>query len=254
MAFGERLPFSVEFLKTNYMFGLDLTNDQGEEYPDSMFEFYIMAGLRWVERQIDIPLAPKVVTDERHDYIVKDYRQWVWLNLNEKPIISVESVKLEYPIGVSAFTFPADWVTFSKSTPSSRIQIVPKTGALSQILITKAGNLFPMLQATVDYIPDAFTVNYTAGFPDGEIPEDIVHLMAMFATIGPLNIAGDLLGGAGIASKSVSIPGIHQSFNTTSSATSAGYGSRILEYQKEIKQQLPLVKAYYGRSTQLVVV
>ena len=104
------------------------------------------------------------------------------------------------------------------------------------------------------YIPDAISVDYVAGFDSTSIPDDIKHLIAMQAAIGPLNIAGDLLVGAGIASLSTSLPGLTQSINTTSSATNSGFGSRILEYQKEIKDLMPMLKAQFGRQLQMVVI
>jgi hypothetical protein len=42
--------------------------------------------------------------------------------------------------------------------------------------------------------------------------------------------------------------------NTTSSATNAGFGARIIEYQKEIKQLLPNLRRYYGKASKMVVV
>ena len=60
-----------------------------------------------------------------------------------------------------------------------------------------------------------------------------------------LDRVGDLLGGAGIASQSISLDGLSQSFNTTSSSTSAGYGARLIQYEKEIKAGLPKLRSYF---------
>ena len=76
----------------------------------------------------------------------------------------------------------------------------------------------------------------------------------MHASIGILNIAGDLIAGAGIATKSVSVPGLSQNIGTTSSATNSGYGARIGEYQKELKAMIPNLRRYYGKGTRMVVV
>ena len=67
----------------------------------------------------------------------------------------------------------------------------------------------------------------------------------MKASLGPLNIAGDLIAGAGIATKSISIDGISQSIGTTASATNAGYGARIIQYDKQIKDQMATLRNYY---------
>jgi len=102
-----------------------------------------------------------------------------------------------------------------------------------------------MIHRNNRFVPDVFRVDYTAGFEAGKVPADIIDLIGKKASFGPLNIAGDLLGGAGIASQSVSVDGLSQSFNTTSSATNAGYGARLVQYSKEIKELLPMLEKYY---------
>ena len=67
----------------------------------------------------------------------------------------------------------------------------------------------------------------------------------MVASLNILNPAGDLIVGAGIASTSLSIGGLSQSINTTSSATNAGYGARIIQYQKDYEALLNNVRAKY---------
>jgi hypothetical protein len=250
------LPISIEFLKEVYLFGVNLTDDKGNPYPDTLFEHYIRAAWDWAERHLGVSLRPETIVGETHDYFIKDYIHWAWLDLTVVPIESVSEVRFEYPVSESQFVFPSDWITFNprKETASARIQILPRTGALSEILITRAGNLLPILEGANNYVPDVFAVDYQAGFRSDEIPNDVKHLIGMQAAIGPLNIAGDLLVGAGIASKTVSMPGLSQTVNTTSSATNSGYGSRILEYQKEIKDLLPQIKAMFGRQSRLVVI
>jgi hypothetical protein len=96
-------------------------------------------------------------------------------------------------------------------------------------------------------------VVYKAGFLPGKCPLNIKELIGMKAAMGPLNIAGDLIAGAGIASKSIGIDGLSQSISTTSSATNAGYGARILQYNKEIKERLQRLKDYYGINLSMAV-
>ena len=76
----------------------------------------------------------------------------------------------------------------------------------------------------------------------------------MRASLGVLDIAGDLVAGAGIASISIGVPGLNQSIGTTSSATNSGYGARIKSYSERMKEALPLLKRYYGKGSRLVVV
>jgi hypothetical protein len=70
----------------------------------------------------------------------------------------------------------------------------------------------------------------------------LLDLGGKMASMYTLNTAGDLIVGAGIASKSASMGGISQSVSTTSSATNAGYGSRIIQYRQDISKDLPNVR------------
>lgn len=140
-------------------------------------------------------------------------------------------------------TFDSDWIHVQKE--SGQLQLVPGTGSAGSILLGAAGAYISMIYRNNRFIPDAFRVDYTAGFEPGQVPPVIKDVIGKKASFGPLNIAGDLLGGAGIASQSISIDGLSQSFNTTSSATNAGYGARLIQYEREIKEVLPMLEKYY---------
>jgi len=242
---------SADDLKTNYLFGLDLTDDDGTEYPDSLYEFFIRSAVSWLEHRLDIPIVPRVIVDERHDYFREDYNKYIWMQLNESPVISVEGARLVLPGEQVVQEFESDWIHVQKD--SGQLQLVPGTGTAGSILLGASGAYIPVIYGNNRFIPDAFRVDYTAGFEPGQVPPLILDVIGKKASFGPLNIAGDLLGGAGIASQAISIDGLSQSFNTTSSATNAGYGARLLQYSKEIKEVLPMLDRYY-RGIRLTVV
>lgn len=85
------------------------------------------------------------------------------------------------------------------------------------------------------------TVTYTVS----TLPADIKQAIGYKAALLPLDVAGDLIAGAGIASLSVGVDGIHQSLNTTASATNSGYGARVLQFERELKALMPALKAKY---------
>ncbi len=85
------------------------------------------------------------------------------------------------------------------------------------------------------------TVSYTVS----TLPADIKQAIGYKAALLPLDVAGDLIAGAGIASLSVGVDGIHQSLNTTASATNSGYGARVLQFERELKALIPALKAKY---------
>jgi len=234
---------SVDELKAIYLFGLDLTNDAGEEFPDIMFEWSIRWAISQVEMLLDLYLCPTVFTDERYDYYFEDYVQWTIIRLRTCPIISVESVKVKWPSDTTVIEFPDAWIQLRGD--AGQINVVPTAGSLSQVLLTSGGSFLPLLASGQGFVPNLLSVDFTAGFPEGEVPMDIRDVVGKLACFGPLNVAGDLIVGAGIASKSISIDGLSQSINTTSSATNAGYGARLTQYSKELKETIPRLKQYY---------
>lgn len=263
------LLISVEYLKEVYLFGVDLTDDEGRPYPDRLFKAYIEAAIGWAEKELDIPLVSRLFKDELHDHYANDYGRWGYFQLRNYPITIPEGtdigiafdpdtnpspvkVAFQYPSQNSRVEIQDEWVVTVDDAQSGVIQIVPGQGNIADVLLIP-GQLMPLWSGATGRVPGVWRFTYCAGFLPGQLPPDIKHLVSMAAAIGPLNIAGDLIAGAGLANISISVPGLSQSIGTTSSATNSGYGARILEYQKEIKQMLPGLKRYYGKGTKLVV-
>lgn len=229
---------SVDELKTNYLFGLDLTDDAGNPYPDSLFEFYIKSAVSWLELRLDILLRPTRILDERHDFYREDYSKYLWLETDHFPIVSVEAVRLVLPGQGTVQDFPQDW--FQVEPEAGQVQLMPGLGSVGTVLLGATGSILPLFYASSKFIPGALRIDYTAGY--AKTPPYLVDLVGKIASYGPLNIAGDLLVGAGIASVSLGIDGLSQSINTTSSATNSGYGARLVQYQKEVKDWIPQIE------------
>lgn len=77
------------------------------------------------------------------------------------------------------------------------------------------------------------------------VPELVIKCVALLAAILPLDIAGDLIIGAGLARFKVSVDALQQEIDTTSSATNAGYGARILSYKNTLKAYIRALKSDY---------
>ncbi len=258
---------SIQELKDFYLFGIDLTDDNGRPMPDSLFQHYITAAVEWLEKELDIPIRPITVTEEMHDYYREDYTAYLWVELNQFPVIEVDAVRLVLPGEAIVQVFEREWIHIERR--AGQLQLVPGTGTAGTILLGASGAWIPLIYGNNRYIPNVFRIDYKAGFGrpspgasdptagltgpksvpdpllDRGVPRDIKHIIGMKAAMGPFNIAGDLLGGAGIASQSIGIDGLSQSFATTSSATNAGFGARILQYSKDIKDLLPKLRSFY---------
>jgi hypothetical protein len=158
-------------------------------------------------------------------------------------VVSVEAVRVKWPSDATVIEFPTEWIQLRAD--AGQVNIVPTSGTLSQVLLTAGGSFLPLVASGRDFVPNILEVDFTAGFAEGEVPQDLRDVIGKMSAFAPLNVAGDLIVGAGIASKTISIDGLSQSINTTSSATNAGYGARLVQYSKEIKEVLPMLTRYY---------
>lgn len=234
---------TVRELKQRYFFGVNITDDAGEPLPDAVFRHYILQAIRWFEHQIDIAILPTQFS-EQHDYYRSDYNAFNLIQLDNSPVISIESFTAQYPSGQNIVEYPTEWLRLNKE--SGQVQIVPTAGTLSEVMIGEGGSFLPAVYNGMPYLPQLWSVQYTAGFEAGKVPRNIIDVIGMFASLGPFNIFGDLIAGAGIATLSLSMDGLSQSIGTTSSATNAGYGARIIQYLKQIKEQIPILRRYYA--------
>jgi hypothetical protein len=236
---------SVAQLKTNFLFGVDLTNDAGEPFPDSLMQFYIESAVQYLQDRLDITLFPTVITDERHDYKRRQFENFMYVQTHQIPVMSVEKVELVFPGGNKIVEFSGNALMVDKS--AGTIEIFPTVGTYAASFYSGPNSFY----GAHDYLPQFMRIHYTAGF--SKVPADLVEMVGMLASMGPFNIAGDLVGGAGIASSSIGIDGLSQSISTTSSATNSGYGSRILQYQKQLKDLWPVVYRKYHPQNFMIV-
>lgn len=240
---------SVQDLKDNFLFGLDLTDPKGNPIPDSFFVRYIKAAVANVESFLDITLAPTVVTQETHDYIAREANNFYWLNTTKRPLQSVRSVRLHIP-GATPMAFPADWYSFHPNqgvvelVPKSALTVTPQVGYTAYL-----SQYF--WQATHQRIPNALEIDYVAGFAPGEVPGDILEYVGKQAAIGPLRTVGNLLLGAGVAGQSIGIDGLSQSVSLTKQGNGA-FAAMVQDYQQDLLQARQVLRGkYHGISIRM---
>lgn len=259
----------IQELKDIYLFGVDLTDDAGNPMKDLLFEHYIRSAVSWLEHRLDIPIRPVTIdTDpgEMSDYFREDYDKYIFIETDRFPVIEIDEIKIVLPGEQVVQVFEREWIHIRREL--GHIQLVPGTGTAGTILLGASGAWLPLIYGNNRYIPDVFRIKYKAGFgqpspgafsrvagatgpvsvPHPEldrVPEVIKDIVGKVASFGPFNIAGDLIVGAGIASQSIGIDGLSQSISTTSSATNAGFGARLIQYQKELKEVIPTLQRYY---------
>lgn len=235
-------------VKTIYLYGIRISSTDGSQFSDESFRFYIKEAQKIIENYLSIKIVKQMVeetTSYYKDSYINNFPIMKTLYIVNKPLSMIGLLNTAEQV-----QYPEEWLSAAKKPDgigNRRISVVP-TGSVvpksGDIILT--GIMTQLGLQRLQNIPDYWSMQYITGFDLDQLPSDVIGIIGKLATFGPLGIAGDLiLGSAGIASQSLSIDGLSQSINTTSSATSSGYGARILLYQKEIKDTLGMIKNRY---------
>jgi hypothetical protein len=220
-----------QFLRENYLFGVPLEDMYGNKMKEGMLEHYIKSAIHHTQRMLQIVIEPVEVVDEVHDYYANDFLQWAFMVLHKRPIIEVTSLSMYFG-GTEMFRIPKDWIRSYAN--SGQIQLFPVSGSSGSLILTSNGSFMPVLLGQYQNAPSLWRVSYKAGME--EIPEDMVEYIMKRASVGILQVWGDLIIGAGIANQTISIDGLSQSIGTTQSPEFSGAGARIKNYMDDMKE------------------
>lgn len=352
-------PFTVQWLKDAFLFGINLTNDENRPFPDVIFTQGLAYGKQWLANAVDIVVDRAAEQVERHDLNRCAQGEWFMMRLGKRPIHRITGISLMIGATPVPVEMPTSWIQ-EYDADTGQFWIVPNSQEIQSLTAmqysvmaarqwTQWGNLPGFIQVKYDagfdlpfevvadpdlksWVPAAtqvlngrlnirilaqtpvgsplvapartFTitgVDNVTGVAATEIVEvqsasqawstrgwsgrptvtwtacegpilfsgnvadntnqdnykpldaDLLDLAGKMAAMYVLNPAGDLIVGAGIASKSQSVGGVSQSISTTSSPTNAGYGSRIIQYRKDITLELPIVRRRFHGMPLLVV-
>lgn len=234
---------TVANLKQRYLWNLDLRNDKGEPIEDRVLQFFIMTATEWLEAELAIKLLPTSFAD-KYDYNFNDYQAYNFIQLDNYPLISVDEFNVQYPTGQTVVRFPAEWIRLDPE--HGHLRIVPTAGTLSEILIGQGGSYLPAIYNGLASLPHLFEVRYTAGFPAGKVPSNLINLIGMYTACLILMPAGESVLGSGIANMSLSIDGLSQSLSTPLSAQAGAFGGRIAGYKDMIEKEVPRLRLVYG--------
>lgn len=241
--------FTTEELIQNFLFGIDLSDSKGNPFPKALIISYINSAIAYAESLFDICLSRQEVEAEPHDYERSDYTNWGYVQLWKRPILEVKALRLMYGTK-PAWEVPQDWLKIDKN--SGKIQMFPSSGSVTSMIIGASGAIYGLYNSW-DYAPQMWEVDYVAGMDANNLPAHLKELIYKKAVIGILQVWGDLILGAGIASSSISIDGLSQSIGTTQSAMFGGASARCEEYRKDIEALIPVLRQKYGGIRMTVV-
>lgn len=243
---------TVEEFKSSFAFGIPLQNGAtGEEMSDEAIQNFIDISYQYLELLYDIVILPKFIEGEHQDfYMDQAGRSYFMVHSGKVPLLFDEKNRDRYPLDVHAFygagmqstLFPREWLRVNNNAGS--IHVYPTFGSMGSFLMQFTALSFSIGTFRSEYIPQYYELSYCAGFDP--IPKYINSVVGKLAYCYIANILGDSLLGAGIAGYSLSIDGLSQSISTTQSAMYGAYSARTQQYQKELEQEMTLLRAKFG--------
>lgn len=231
---------NTEFLRENYLFGIPLEDMYGNKMKEGMLQHYIRSAIQQTQRMLQIIIEPEEIIDEVHDYYSGDFNSWSFMQLFKRPIMEVTDLSMFFG-GRKMFDIPKDWVR--AHSLSGQIQLFPVTGSSGSIILTQNGSFMPLMVGMYSNAPGIWRVSYKVGMED--VPEDLVEYIMKRASVGILQVWGDLIIGAGIANQTISLDGLSQSIGTTQSPQFSGSGARIKNYMDDMKELEKRLKDTY---------
>ena len=255
-SWGEIL--TADDLRYGWCWGTDLRASNGMSYTDAQIRFHINSSMEEMSRRLNITIKKKRIAcqaekrglkegvdyDEEEDYY--QYRRdriqrTGWISTRKRPVISV--TKLDLLSRNNKMLSLLETCTLDKT--KGVIKFFNRPLKLSD-------SARAVQQAVYPYGADQFnnqmfySIDYVAGFENSDkIPADLRAAMGKMCAIELLNIIGDGLM-SGFSSSSLSMDGVSESFSSTQSATSAYYGARIQQYNKELEAYIKANRLKFG--------
>lgn len=235
-------------MKRRSLFGIPLQSRlTGAVVEDETLNDYVKQSISEIEHELDLYITPTQFT-ERHDYDREmQFFSFGYLRLHHSPILTVTKFQLTFNNGVQngppLVDMPLEFIHVQPS--DGTIQLVPASGvSISGFIASVYSGLgyHAFNSQSIGHWPGAVLVEYTAGFPEGQVPALLAGLIESLAAYKFLSTLGPVL--FPYSSVGISIDGTSQSVGT------AGPGflqMRLSELEKIIAQQKEAARGYYQK-------
>jgi len=245
-------------LRFTYCWGTDLRASNGTPYTDEQIRFHINSSMEEMERRLNITLKKTRVAgqpglrglkrgedyDEEEDfyqYRRERIQRTGWISTRKRPVMEVS--RLDLVARHSPIRSLLNACTLDKTKGVIKFFDRP---------LRHSDSARAVHQSVFPYGADQFNnqmfyaIDYVAGFESADmVPADLRAAIGKMCAIEMLNIIGDGLM-SGFSSSSLSMDGVSESFSSTQSATSAFFGARIQQYNKELEGYIKANRLKFG--------
>lgn len=237
-------------LRVRYLFGIDLVTRYKDPLTgkphvmtDPMIKDIIEGAITTAEQDLKIDIFP-VKRREKQAFDIQLYNQFGYFQLSHRPCTSVDKLSVTPSNGLDVYVVPNDWVEGAYLT-RGQVNIIPLTVAFVQGTYipqqSSGGAAFLQILGNRAWIPAWWQIEYTSGFPDGQLPRPVNDYIGCLAAQEILSMMAATYARA--TGYSQGLDGISQSISTPGPQI---YKQRIEELEAKRKRLLGKIKALFG--------
>jgi hypothetical protein len=199
-----------------------------------------------VEVSCKIVLMP-IKFHERMPFDRQEFDSYGHFQLKNRPVFSVDKLAIQDTNNTDIFQMPAAWISMAYST-RGRLNIIPLSPAQSGAAFSSLTGTFGSMTMSLmmgggGNYPAFFTCEYTAGFPDGNLPVIVNEMIAIEAALEVLGILAPTYARSG--SHSLGVDGLSQSVSTPGAEL---FQIRMKELQDAKKETIKQLRGLFGRN------
>lgn len=238
-------------LRDRHLFGIPLVSGikdpltgRAAVMTDEKLLDIILGAVSQAEVETHLDIMP-VQRSEKHPWDRNDYLAFGYFRLEHRPVSALQKIEVSPPDNSSIFIVPLEWIEVARLA-YGQVNIIPLLVAMTSsggvVQATTAGaSVFLAIFSDRMWLPDFWRIEYTSGFPDGQMPRIINELIGTIAAIEVLSQLAATYAHA--TSTSLGIDGLSQG---VSGPGPQRYKLRIDELEAKRKTLKNKVKTIYG--------
>lgn len=153
-----------DWIRSTFLFGIDLTDDQDNPFPDEMFYLAVQSAVRILEAELGVVLdGPFAITGERHDVSDWESDTYYLFSTKKRPLAQITGSAVRFG-RFNPATLPTEWMHIS-SREAGQVQIIPGPEGLEGWSFSGGVPLIGIDALTPrPYTPLWLVIDYVAGF------------------------------------------------------------------------------------------
>jgi hypothetical protein len=240
-----------ELLCTRFLFGIPLVSrikdpitGKYQVMTQDIIKDFIDQAVSLSETELGIDIFP-LQRKEKISYDVVEFRNLGYVQLSWRPINNIESMSITMPNEQDVFDIPLEWVDCAMLY-CAKLHLMPltlalKSGSMAPLSAMSGGAVFLSLFSSRTWVPHLWSVRYTTGFPNGNLPKPINQYIGVVAAMEILSVLAATY--ARYTSTSLSIDAISESVSTPGPQL---FRIRLEELASKREWLCEKLKAFYG--------